>query len=145
MNSSVEAVKRHYSEKLGIQPDENNIYDIRVTFDGTWQKRGHTSLLAAGAVIDAETGLVIDYESISKYCEQCTKKENALKRKKITQEQFDEWLADHKQTKVCMRNFTGSSGAMEAAAAVKLFGRSVEKNLRYTVFISDGHTMRCVK
>lgn len=43
----------------------------------SWQKRGHTSLLATGAVCEAETCLVLDYETISKFCENCTKKENA--------------------------------------------------------------------
>lgn len=35
------------------------------------------------------------------------------------------------------KNYEGSSGGMEAAAAVKLFGQSMENNLRYKVFISD--------
>lgn len=109
---------------------------MRVSYDGSWQKRGHTSLIAVGAVVEAETGLVLDYETISKYCEKCTKKENAKKAKKITEKEYNEWYDKHKNE--CTRNYTGSSGGMEAAAAVAIFGRSVEKKLRYTVFISDG-------
>lgn len=131
-----DAVKKHYLEELKMGPDEDGVFDIRVTFDGSWQKRGHTSLLAVCAVIEAETGLVIDYVTVSKFCEKCTKKESSLKRKKINQEQYNEWLVGHRDE--CQRNYSGSSGGMEAAGAVVLFGRSLEKKLRYTVFISDG-------
>ena len=49
-----------------IQPDD--IIDIAVTFDGSWQKRGHSSHYGLGAVIELETGLVLDYEAYSSYC-----------------------------------------------------------------------------
>ena len=49
-----------------IQPDD--IIDIAVTFDGSWQKRGHSSHYGLGAVIELETGLVLDYEAYSLYC-----------------------------------------------------------------------------
>ena len=49
-----------------IQPDD--IIDIGVTFDGSWQKRGHSSHYGLGAVIELETGLVLDYEAYSLYC-----------------------------------------------------------------------------
>lgn len=129
---------KYYAEKLNINPDTNGILNVRVTFDGSWQKRGHTSLFAVGVVIDAETGVVLDYECISKYCEQCTKKEKALEFKKIRQEQFNDWLQEHTIGKHCMKNYSGSSEGIEAAAAVRLYGRSLEKKLRYHVFISDG-------
>ena len=118
LEASVSSVKKYYSEKLKVKPDGDGVYDIRVLFDGTWQKRGHTSLLAAGAVIDAETGLEIDYETISKFCEVCSKKV-----KKTTEEEFNEWFEGHKDQ--CKKNYTGSSGGMEAAAAVALFRRSL--------------------
>ena len=66
--NSIEGVKRHYS------PDNDGIYNVKVIFDGSWQKRGHTSTLAVGAIVEAETGCVIDYEVVSKYCELCVKK-----------------------------------------------------------------------
>ena len=49
-----------------IQPDD--IIDIAVTFDGSWQKLGHSSHYGLGAVIELETGLVLDYEAYSLYC-----------------------------------------------------------------------------
>lgn len=93
MTSATPAIKQLYSAT-------NGVYNIRVIYDGSWQKRGHTSNLAMGAVIEAETGLVIDYETMSKYCEKCTKKENAVKRKTISKEAFEEWLEGHKSAKI---------------------------------------------
>lgn len=50
---------------------EKDILDICVSYDGTWQKRGHTSLYGIGVVIDILTGLVVDFEILSKYCHDC--------------------------------------------------------------------------
>lgn len=41
LEASVEAVKKHYTEELKVEPDENGVIDIRITFDGSWQKCGH--------------------------------------------------------------------------------------------------------
>lgn len=130
LKKSVQAAKQQYS------PDKDGIYNVRVIYDGSWQKRGHTSKLAVGAVIDAEIACVLDYETVSKFCEVCEKKQNCVKRGKVSQQEFDQWLTDHKDK--CMKNYEGSSGGMEAAAAMKLFSRSLDNNMRYTVFISDG-------
>jgi hypothetical protein len=50
---------------------ENSIFDIAVSFDGTWHKRGFTSHYGVGVVIEITTGLVIDYEVVSNYCHAC--------------------------------------------------------------------------
>ncbi|GFX79736.1 uncharacterized protein TNCV_2746551 [Trichonephila clavipes] len=50
----------------------NGVIDILVSYDGLWQKRGHSSLYGIGIVIDILTGLIIDYEILSKYCPECT-------------------------------------------------------------------------
>lgn len=133
---SVVAVKNYYRDTLGKHPDQDGILDVRVTFDGSWQKRGHSSLLAVGAVVEAETGLVVDYATISKYCELCSKMEVRKTNKTISDKDFDEWYRDHKSK--CTRNYSGSAGGMEVAAAETLFDRSLDTNLRYNVFISDG-------
>ncbi|GFU90294.1 uncharacterized protein TNCV_2717521 [Trichonephila clavipes] len=55
---------------LYLHPDlvQNNIIDITVSCDGTWHKRGHTSLYGIGIAIDVLTNLVVDFEISSKYC-----------------------------------------------------------------------------
>ncbi|GFU82663.1 uncharacterized protein TNCV_2900041 [Trichonephila clavipes] len=59
---------------LYLHPDlvQNNIIDITVTYDGTWHKRGHTSLYRIGIVIDVLTNIVVDFEVLSKYCHECS-------------------------------------------------------------------------
>jgi len=51
------------------QPDEEGFFNIPVSFDGTWHKRGHTSNHGAAAVICAVTGLVIDAHVMSLHCQ----------------------------------------------------------------------------
>ena len=62
-------------EKIGVHEDDQGILDIAVSYDGTWQKRGHTSHNGAAAVIDLLTGLPIDYEVLSNYCSKCANEE----------------------------------------------------------------------
>ena len=49
--------------ELGQEP-EDGIYNIAVSHDATWQKRGFTSLYGAVFVISELTGQVFDYEFI---------------------------------------------------------------------------------
>lgn len=46
---------------------ENNC-DTSVIVDGTWMRRGHTSLYGVVAVNSIETGKVLDMHTCSKYC-----------------------------------------------------------------------------
>ncbi|GFU59810.1 uncharacterized protein TNCV_4343651 [Trichonephila clavipes] len=49
-----------------------DIIDVSVSYDGTWQKRGHTSNLGGlGIIIDVLIVLVLDFEVLSKYCQSC--------------------------------------------------------------------------
>ena len=47
---------------------EDDIIDIAVSFDGTWLTRGFCSLYGIGAVIEVQSGLVIDFVVLSLYC-----------------------------------------------------------------------------
>ena len=107
---------------------------ITVSFDGSWQKRGHTSLYGFAAVIDVLTGLVVDYVILSKYCHSCSIKKSALGE---NSEAFQTWFQRHKEQ--CAINYSGSSNAMEVEAACRLWKRSEERHgLQYTGFLSDG-------
>ena len=48
--------------------------DVTVSFDGSWQKWGHTSLYGFGAVVEVLAGLILDYIVVSKYCHTCAMK-----------------------------------------------------------------------
>lgn len=61
-------IVRQRHEDIDPTLKEQSIINISVSYDGTWHKRGHTSIYGLGIVIDVLTGLVIDYEVLSKYC-----------------------------------------------------------------------------
>lgn len=113
-----------------IYDSDAGILDIDVSYDGSWMTRGHSSHIGVGFVIECHTGFVIDMEVLSNDCVKCTQKKNNL-----TSAEFDAWKAGHTN---CKKNFDGKSGAMEGAAAVKLWGRSQELGYRYKVFVGDG-------
>jgi hypothetical protein len=124
------------AEYLKLNPllDPNAVLDIAVSFDGSWQKRGHTSLFGFGAVIDTLTGLVVDFHVMCKYCHNC-----AITKADMGAEspEFDVWYQGHK--KDCPINFEGPSGNMEPHSAKILWERSIaEGNMRYTTMIGDG-------
>jgi len=95
----------------------------RVSIDGSWQKRGHSSL----------HGIVTAYwHWKSRYCYGC----RMWEWKKETPE-YQIWKLDHH----CQINHVTSSGAMESAGAVDMFSRSVSKNnLIYKEYLGDGDT-----
>ena len=114
-----------YLKKL--YPDAPQIKNVEVTCDGSWSKRGFMSKFGVVIVIHHLTGLVIDYELLSKHCAFCEKHSN----------DESDWYGAHMDE--CYKNFTGSSPAMEAEGWLRLFTRSVEKcRMRYVTVISDG-------
>ncbi|GFT09769.1 uncharacterized protein TNCV_1651361 [Trichonephila clavipes] len=57
--------------KVDAYLKSQKIIDVSVSYDGTWQKRGHTSNLGLGIIIDILSGLVLDFEVLSKYSHNC--------------------------------------------------------------------------
>lgn len=51
---------------------ETSVIDLAVSYDGSWHKRGFTSNYGVGSVIHIDTGLVIDFCVLSKFCRNCT-------------------------------------------------------------------------
>ena len=137
-NKVLETARNEVREAyLVINPELSNdtVLDIAGSYDGTWQKRGFTSLYGVGIIIDLLTGLVLDFEICSKYCAQC---EVAKKRFGNDNEAFSSWHVDHVK-KDCNITYAGSSGSMEVEAAERIWTRSVAKNqMRYTKMVSDG-------
>ena len=101
--------------------------DCLVSVDGTWQKRGHQSLLGAVYVIEYQTGKVLDYKVFCKFCHDCN-----LHRIGTKILQISWWKESHES------NFDGSSGSMEPVGLVQFFKRSLDYKLRYKHFVSDG-------
>lgn len=122
--------------KENDEVSSTDVLDIAVTFDGTWSKRGFTSLTGAFFVISLDTGEVLDYHVISKTCQKCSRKKSQCQ---DDVDAFEEWKIEHVTSGECDINFTGSSLAMEVEGASVLWNRSVEKhNMRYKWVICDG-------
>ena len=114
--------------------DNGQPVEIAVSFDGTWAKRGFTSLTGVVFVISLDTGEVLDYHVLSKTCQKC-----ALKKSKCENDNEFEWKMEHEASNECDINFHGSSPAMEADGAKVLWERSITShNLQYQWMTCDG-------
>ncbi|GFV28087.1 hypothetical protein TNCV_3851261 [Trichonephila clavipes] len=54
-----------------IANDNNS--NIAVAVDGTWHKRGYSSLNGVVCATSVENGKVIDFEALTKYCSSCAR------------------------------------------------------------------------
>ena len=112
--------------------------DVAMTFDGTWQRRGFSSLNGVFTAISWTYGKVVDIHTSSKHCHQCVLKSAKLESRKMSPTIFSQWKDEHQQ--VCSANTTRSSPGMESEAAHLLWCRSLEKRkLWYTTYIGDGN------
>ena len=109
--------------------EQDSVFDIAVSFDGSWHHRGFTSSHGVGVVMSVDTGDVLDAVALSKDCSVCL---NNL-------DKDDEWKNAHADSGLCEKNFDGPSSSMETKAATILWSRSIEKHgLRYTTLLADG-------
>ena len=109
-----------------------NRCDIAILRDGTWQKRGYSSLNGIVTVVSVETGKSL----ITTFSQRNVP--SALQGK-VEEDAFEEFMSTHENE--CEINHEGSAGAMEAKGVVTCFSSSVEKyNLRYTHYLGDGHS-----
>ena len=104
LSETVAWVVEAYTE---IDDDFNG--NITVSFNGLWYKHGYTSSYGFGAVTDVLTGLVVDYEVLSKYCSACTWNATVLGKDSAA---FLDW----KENQLCV-NYAGSSNAMDVEMA----------------------------
>lgn len=106
--------------------------DVGVSVDGTWQRKGFTSMNGVVTAISVDNGKVLDTAILSKNCKGCTRMQHM---KSTNPQAYDAWYANHN----CGLNHKGSSPAMETAGAEKIFKQSIEKHsLYYTSFYGDG-------
>ena len=125
-----EVVRLHTEDPSLAKATADGMVGTTVTCDGTWHKRGFTSLHGVVVVISLVTGQVLDYVTLSKTCTECKKWE-----KRAGTADYAAWKSTHE----CVANFHGSSPAMECEGALIMWRRSESRhNLRYTDIISDG-------
>ena len=115
-----------------IQDETKDITDVAVSVDGSWQKRGFSSLNGVVTAISIKSGKVLDTEILNRNCKSCNLME---KIQKTDYKCYDTWRASH----ICSLNYEGSAPNMERVGAVNIFERSIMKHsLRYTAFYGDG-------
>lgn len=111
--SMIEAVEVAVNQNDGCR-------DIAAAFDGSWQKRGFSSLNGVVTATSITTGQVLDVAIFSKYCTCKTRFENV-------------------HTTSCTANYAGTSGGMEVAGVREIFHRSEDNyGIRYKYYLGDG-------
>lgn len=85
--------------------------------DGSWRKRGFSSLFGLVTLIGWLTGKVLDVCVKSKYCKACE-----YRKKKEDTTEYEEWFDVHQLQ--CQINHVGSAGKIEVDAVVEMFRRS---------------------
>lgn len=86
-NAAIEAIVENYGNR-----------DVAACFDGSWKKRGHTSLNGVVTVTSFDTAKVLDFKCLSKFCISCVNITNVQKQ------------TEHKESGPCSSNYDGSSG-----------------------------------
>lgn len=106
---------------------------LTVSGDGSWKKRGFSSLIGVSSLIGKYSKQVLDVCVKSAFCGGCS----AWKNKKNSDPVgYACWLDSHDN---CTINHKGSSGKMEVDAIIEMFSRSQQKhNVKYLTYIGDG-------
>ncbi|CAF0711937.1 unnamed protein product [Adineta steineri] len=95
--------------------NESNRRQLTVSGDGTWQKRGFSSLHGVVDIMSScSNAKVLDLERLSKSCSICR---GALSIKHSEPTKY----SDIKNKHTCEINHTGSSGSMETVGMHRLF------------------------
>ncbi|XP_066581799.1 LOW QUALITY PROTEIN: uncharacterized protein [Prorops nasuta] len=106
--------------------------ELTVSGDGTWKKRGFSSLYGVASLIGYYSGKILDVCVKSSYCKQCE-----VWNKKLHTEDYQDWYENHKKS--CSANHSGSSGKMEVDAIIEMFKRSMKSfGIMYKNYIGDG-------
>ena len=123
--------EREIHEEKG--EDADGISQCGVSCDGTWQRRGHSSMNGCVTTLSMDTGKCLDVKVLSKVCQGCQRHENMQE----SREEKRIWQADHAGK--CKANYTGSAPSMETEGVKRIFQRSEEKHkLQYTEYYGDG-------
>lgn len=133
LDDAASVVRRVYRD-IDSSIGEDDVIDLTVSYDGSWMTRGHKSHYGIGCVVEVITGLVIDLQVMSLYCQRCAYA--STRHGGMNTAMFKDWFTTHEPE--CNRNYEGASGGMEVKAAELLWTRSTNRNFRYTTMLADG-------
>lgn len=127
--------KKAVSEEQDLNEAAGNERDrLTVSGDGSWARRGFSSLIGLASLIGKYTGKVVDLiikSSVCKACEDWIGKEDTA--------EYEDWYETHEPN--CNANHEGSAGLMEVNGIIEMFKRSVALfKVYYEYYIGDGDT-----
>ena len=73
MKKAGERLRQHILNENPSKSKDETLQAV-VSFDGTWAKRGFTSLTGVVFVMSVDTGEILDYHVMSKSCKKCEMK-----------------------------------------------------------------------
>ena len=100
---------------------DNDVVGVEISGDGSWQRRGYSSLNGTFTALSLENCKVLDCEIMSRHCKSCKSKEPLKKSNKAA---YDKWYESHLPN--CNTNHKGSAGAMEITGAKRIFSCSIK-------------------
>lgn len=107
---------------------------LSVSGDGSWARRGFSSLVGLSSLVGKFSGKLIDVVVKSSICKMCEQWKG-----KTDDPEFESWYESHEPD--CNANHEGSAGMMEVNGIIEMFERSVElHNVYYEYYIGDGDT-----
>ncbi|XP_071574866.1 uncharacterized protein [Temnothorax nylanderi] len=137
---AVSAVYNEVIGKAGREEKEKNAANgneeknLTVSGDGSWSRRGFSSLFGIVTVIGHYTSKVLDTLVKSSFCKLCV-----INKNKMTDTEFDTWFSEHEDD--CQANHKGSAGAMEVQGMLEMFARAENlHDAKYSNYIGDGDT-----
>lgn len=127
--------KKAVDEEISLNAENGNeSRHLSVSGDGSWKKRGFSSLFGISTLIGKYSGKVLDFVVKSAYCQSCS---NWALRKGTVE--YDHWQDTHGEN--CTANHHGSAGKMEVDGMKEMFARSETLlGVKYANYIGDGDT-----
>lgn len=123
------AVNEEKSLNKGAGFTEN---ELSVSGDGSWAKRGFSSLLGIVSLIGKFSNKILDVVVKSSFYKACD-----MRKHEKDSIEFQAWYSTHKDE--CNANHEGGAGKMEVDGVIEMFKRSEENyNVKYANYIGDG-------
>ena len=140
MKVAVDAVLKIVLNKAAGEEKDKNVEagnkenELSVSGDGSWAKRGFTSLVGIVSLVGKYSNKILDVtvkSSICKVCQQWKGNENSV--------EYEAFYDEHNEE--CSANHHGSAGKMEVDGVLEMFHRSEDlHDVKYQYYIGDGDT-----
>ena len=102
LDDAATIVRRVYRD-IDSSIGHDDTITLTVSYDGSWMTRGHKSQYGIGCIIEVITGLVIDLQVMSLYCQRCAYASTRHSGRYTAA--FKEWYVTHEPE--CNQNYEG--------------------------------------